>query len=156
MKNDRPRNYTVKALEFRVVREPGAPDPRAVDGPAAVITIVKALDIIPDDAREHFVVLMLNAQNKCIAWHAVSTGTLSATLVHPRDVFGPALRTMGVASLILVHNHPSGDPKPSAEDIRLTRQLAEGARLLDLRIHDHVIIGNGTDKFTSMATEGLL
>jgi len=85
----------------------------------------------------------------------VSTGTLSASLVHPREVLGPALRE-GAAALILVHNHPSGDPTPSREDLRLTQQLADGARLLDLRLHDHVIIGNGTAQWVSLAQRGAL
>jgi DNA repair protein RadC len=70
--------------------------------------------------------------------------------VHPREVLGPALRE-GAASLILVHNHPSGDPTPSLEDLRLTRQLVEAAQLLDLRLHDHLIIGNGTEEWVSLA-----
>jgi DNA repair protein RadC len=70
-------------------------------------------------------------------------------------VLGPALRE-GAASVILVHNHPSGDPSPSREDVRLTRQLADGARLLDLSIHDHLIIGNGTERWVSFAERGLL
>jgi DNA repair protein RadC len=71
-------------------------------------------------------------------------------------VLGPALRIMGVASLVLVHNHPSGDPIPSQDDIRLTRQLVEAGRLLDLTIHDHVIIGDGRDACVSFVEQGLL
>jgi RadC-like JAB domain len=85
----------------------------------------------------------------------VSTGTQSASLVHPREVLGPALR-VGAASLILVRNHPSGDPTPSPEDLRLTQQLVDGAELLDLRLHDHVIIGNGTERWVSLAQIGAL
>lgn len=85
----------------------------------------------------------------------VSTGTQSASLVHPREVLGPALR-VGAASLILVHNHPSGDPTPSGEDLRLTSQLAKGAQLLDLRLHDHIIIGNGTEEWVSLAQRSAL
>ena len=81
------------------------------------------------------------------------TGTQSAALVHPREVLGPALRE-GAAGLVLLHNHPSGDPTPSREDLRLTRQLADGARLLDLRLHDHIIIGNGTEQWVSLAQRG--
>lgn len=150
------KNYTIEAVKFQVVREPGAPDPRLASGPADVVALVKTLGMIPDDAKEHFVVLMLNARNQCIAWHHVSEGTLNASLVHPREVFGPALRMLGVAGLVLVHNHPSGDPAPSREDIRLTRQLVEGARLLDMQIHDHVVIGNGTNTYVSFSERGLI
>jgi DNA repair protein RadC len=79
----------------------------------------------------------------------------SASLVHPREALGPAIRE-GAASLLLIHNHPSGDPAPSREDLKLTRQLADGANLLDLRLHDHVIIGNGTLRWISLAQRGQL
>jgi DNA repair protein RadC len=75
--------------------------------------------------------------------------------VHPREVLGPALRE-GASALILIHNHPSGDPTPSKEDARLTRQLVDAARLMDLRIHDHVIIGNGSGAWMSFAARGLM
>jgi DNA repair protein RadC len=85
----------------------------------------------------------------------VSVGTQSASLVHPREVLGPALRE-GASSLILIHNHPSGDPTPSREDLKLTRQLVDGATLLDIRLHDHLIIGNGTLRWASLAQRGAL
>jgi len=103
-----------------------------------------------DDDKEHFWVIFLNAQNHYLMHPLASTGTQSASLVHPREVLGPALR-VGAAALILLHNHPSGDPTPSREDLRLTQQLAEGAQLLDLRLHDHIIIGNGTERWVSLA-----
>ena len=149
-------NYRVREVRFSVVRE-SASDPRELSHPSAVVQLVRRLGdaIIPDDAREHFVVLMLSAKNRLVAFHRVSTGTLSGTLVQPREVFGPALRTMGVASIVLVHNHPSGDPTPSREDIRLTRQLADAGRLLDLPVHDHVVIGDA-NAWLSFSERGLL
>jgi DNA repair protein RadC len=153
----RPVNYRVREVRFSVVRE-SVSDPRELSPPASVVALVGKLGdaMLPDDAREHFVVLMLNAKNRLVAFHRVSTGTLSGTLVQPREVFGPALRTMGVASIVLVHNHPSGDPTPSREDLRLTRQLVEAAHLLDLKLHDHIIVGNGADAFMSFADRGIL
>jgi DNA repair protein RadC len=85
----------------------------------------------------------------------VSEGTLTTALVHPREVFAPAIRDRA-AALILVHNHPSGDPTPSREDLRLTRQLADAGKLLDIAVHDHIIIGNGTDAYVSLAQRGAL
>src|SRR5437899_2775397 len=124
-----PVNYTVRVVRFAVVREAAVtPLPRTLSEPDAVATLAR--EVIPDDAREHLGVFFLNARNGLVAYHEVSTGTLSASLVHPREVFGPALRLMGVASLILVHNHPSGDPEPSREDIRLTRQIVDVAKVL--------------------------
>jgi len=149
------RNYSVKEVRFKVVRESAAARLRLSE-PQAVADFITRSGLIPDDAREHFVILLLDSQNGVVATHHVSIGTLSASLVHPREVFGPALRVMGCASIVLVHNHPSGDPTPSQDDLRLTRRLAEGAKLLDLRIHDHVILGNGSGQWVSLAQRGAL
>jgi DNA repair protein RadC len=145
-------NYTVDVVKFRVVREAGHMERAPLSDVATAATLAAAL--IPDDAREHFWLLLLDAQNRLVAGDEVSVGTLSASLVDARGVFGPALRVMGVASLILVHNHPSGDPEPSREDIRLTRELVQAGRLLGLTVHDHVILGN--PGHVSMAGRGLL
>ncbi len=149
-----PTAYRMHVVSFSVCRESNAGERSILSDPAAVATLARQL--IADDAKEHFWILMLNAQNRLVAAHEVSTGTLSASLVHPREVFGPALRVMGVASLVLLHNHPSGDATPSSEDLRLTRQLVDGAKLLDLKIHDHVVIGNGTEQFTSLSERGAM
>lgn len=109
--------------------------------------------LMEDLKKEEFRVVLLNTQNGYIKDEIVSEGTLSASLVHPREVFRPAIRE-SAASLILLHNHPSGDPTPSREDVKLTRQLVEAAKLLDLKIHDHVIIGRG--RFVSLAQRGLI
>ena len=155
-----PSNYTVRTVSFRLVREPDAPRRPRLSDPATVANFARQL--LPDDSREHFGILMLSAQNGLVAYHEVSVGTLNASLVHPREVFGPVLRVMGVASIILLHNHPSGDPTPSREDLRLTRQLVEAGGLLDITVHDHIIIGHGpdhdglTDKWVSLAQTGRL
>jgi DNA repair protein RadC len=148
-----PKNYTVRAVSFRLVREGSAPRAQLGD-PTAVATI--AGQLIPDDGREHFGILLLNKQNRLIAYHEISVGTLTASLVSPREVFGAALRTLGCAAVILLHNHPSGDPKPSREDIRLTRQLVDAGKLLDITVHDHIIIGSGRSAYESLAARGEL
>ena len=109
--------------------------------------------LMEDLRREVFRVALLDAQNGLLRDRVISQGTLSASLVHPREVFKPAILE-SAASVILLHNHPSGDPTPSREDIRLTRQLVECARLLDLRIHDHLVIGHG--RFVSLAERGII
>jgi DNA repair protein RadC len=144
----RAANYAVRVVRFTVVREPDAAPIRTLSQPDVVADV--AHQLMPDDAREHFGVLMLNARHGLVAYHEVSVGTLSSSLVHPREVFGPALRMLGVSSLILLHNHPSGDPEPSREDLRITRQLVDAAKLLDLTIHDHVILGNGSGDYVSL------
>jgi DNA repair protein RadC len=130
-------------------RTPGA---RAVlSGPGEVYAAFGPL--MEDLKHEVFRIALLDAQNGLLRDRIVSEGTLSASLVHPREVFKPAILE-SAASVILLHNHPSGDPTPSREDIRLTRQLVECARMLDLRIHDHVIIGHG--RFVSLAERGII
>jgi DNA repair protein RadC len=83
----------------------------------------------------------------------ITRGLLNSSLVHPREVFRAAIAE-AAAGIIVVHNHPSGDPTPSAEDRTVTRQLAEAGRLLDLPLYDHVVIGG--DRYLSFATAGLL
>jgi DNA repair protein RadC len=109
--------------------------------------------LMEDLKKEIFRVALLDSQNGLLRDVVVSEGTLSASLVHPREVFKPAILE-SAASIILLHNHPSGDPAPSREDLRLTRQLVECSKLLDLRIHDHVIIGR--ERFVSMAQRGAI
>jgi len=147
--------YRLKVATWIVHREPGQPSPRILSSPQAVALLARDLLRAADDDKEHFWTIFLNAQNHYLMHTLVSTGTQSASLVHPREVLGPALRA-GAASLILIHNHPSGDPTPSHEDLRLTRQLVDGAQLLDLRLHDHIIIGNGTERWVSLAQRGAL
>jgi DNA repair protein RadC len=107
--------------------------------------------LMEDLKKEVFRIALLDAQNGLLRDVLISEGTLSASLVHPREVFKPAILE-SAASIILVHNHPSGDPTPSREDLRLTGQLVECSKLLDLRIHDHVIIGR--ERFVSLAQRG--
>lgn len=149
------KRYRLKVATWTVVREPGKPSPRKLDSPEAAAALAQDLVRECDDDKEHFWVILLNAQNRFLLAHLVSTGTQSASLVHPREVLGPALRE-GAASLILIHNHPSGDPTPSREDLSLTRQLADAAKLMDLTIHDHVIIGNGSHAWVSLAARALM
>jgi DNA repair protein RadC len=149
------KRYRLKVATWTVVRELGQPSPRKLDSPEAVVELARDLLRDQDDDKEHFWAILLSAQNHYLLAHLVSTGTQSATLVHPREVLGPALRE-GAAALILIHNHPSGDPAPSREDLRLTRQLVDAAQLVDLKIHDHVIIGNGSGAWVSLATRGLM
>jgi len=109
---------------------------------------------LADVDREHFVVLMLDTKNKVIAISTVSIGSLNASIVHPREVFKPAILS-NAASIICGHNHPSGDCQPSKEDRALTTRLVECGRLLGIQILDHVIIGS-EGKYLSLADENML
>ncbi|GBC99117.1 hypothetical protein HRbin17_01638 [bacterium HR17] len=103
--------------------------------------------------REHLKVILLNIRNQVLDVVTVSVGTLSASLAHPRECFKEAIR-QSAAAVIFVHNHPSGDPTPSPEDIALTRQLVDAGRLLGIEVLDHLVIGDGT--FVSLRERGLL
>jgi DNA repair protein RadC len=99
---------------------------------------------IKDAGQELFVVLDMNGKNGIIDKRLVTMGLLDASLVHPREVFRGAIVNMA-KSIVCVHNHPSGDPTPSAEDIRITSQLVEAGRVLGICVLDHVIIGRNDD-----------
>lgn len=92
---------------------------------------------------EHFVVLMLDTRGCCVTHEIISIGSLTRTLVHPREVFFSAIRHKASA-IILAHNHPSGDPTPSTCDFELTTRLAEAGKLMGIPIHDHIVIGQGS------------
>ena len=105
-----------------------------------------------DERREHFVVLLLDTRNGVMRHKTVSVGDLSSSIVHPREVFTEAIRH-GAASLIVAHNHPSGDPVPSPEDAAVTRRLAEAGELLGIELLDHIVLGDG--RFVSLKERGL-
>lgn len=97
---------------------------------------------LKDKKQEEFHVLMLNNKNHIIKEQIIYKGTLDAAIVEPREIFKEALRN-SAAKIILVHNHPSGDPQPSDEDVEVTRRLIETGKILNIQVLDHVIIGNG-------------
>ena len=103
--------------------------------------------------KEVFMVLLLDARNCLIRGVTISVGSLTASIVHPREVFKPAILD-SAASVIFIHNHPSGDPTPSQDDLKITSQLVEAGRMIDIRVLDHVIIGRGS--FTSLAGKGFI
>lgn len=124
-----------------------------------VVSIKKPTDVLPytldirDKKREHFVVFYLNARNEILKRDFVSIGTLNTSLVHPREVFKPAIEH-SAASVIFVHNHPSGDTTPSEDDIKLTKRLISAAEILGIEILDHIIISK-TD-YLSMKGKNLI
>ncbi|MDA3129270.1 DNA repair protein RadC [Aliibacillus thermotolerans] len=103
--------------------------------------------------QEHFVVLCLNVKNEVIHRQTLFIGSLNSSIVHPRELFKEALRR-SAASVICLHNHPSGDPSPSPEDIEVTKRLSECGRILGIEVLDHVIIGD--HKFLSLKEKGYM
>lgn len=92
--------------------------------------------------KEYFKILILDTKNQVISIENISVGSLNSSIVHPREVFREAIKKSS-ASIILVHNHPSGDPTPSGEDINITKRLIEGGKILGIEVLDHIIIGDG-------------
>jgi DNA repair protein RadC len=103
-------------------------------------------------AQECFIVIALNTRNKVIEKHLVSLGTVNSALVHPRECFRPLIQS-GASATILAHNHPSGDPTPSGEDIKITRQLIQAGEIMGIKVLDHVIVG---DTALSLREAGLV
>jgi len=106
-----------------------------------------------DKKKEHFVIFYLDSRNQEIKREIISVGSLNANLVHPREVFEPAVRNL-VAQIILAHNHPSGDPEPSEDDLEMTKRLVESGKILGIEVVDHIIITK--TGFMSFKEKGLI
>jgi DNA repair protein RadC len=118
-----------------------------------VVRVSKPIFADLDADKEHFVLLALNNKNRINGYKVVTTGTLTASLIRPADVFSAALY-LAAAAVVFVHNHPSGDPAPSLEDQDITRRLKECGEMLAIRVLDHVILGQ--ERFFSFSDKGLL
>lgn len=121
-----------------------------IENPHHAYNLVK--DQLENEKREVFVIILQDVRGNVIGQEMISVGTLSNTLVHPREVFYPAIRHKA-ASLILAHNHPSGDPSPSPQDHKLTERLVHVGKLMGIPVRDHLIIGNPS--FVSLREHGL-
>lgn len=143
-----PRRYTslTPSMILEVTKSYGAPvhSPEEI---AAILAPFSSLD------REVFLVVSLDAKNQVLAIEVCHLGTLTMSVVGPREVFRAAILA-NASSVVVAHNHPSGDATPSPEDIAATSRLAEVGRMLDIPLHDHLILGAGT--FTSLRARGLM
>jgi len=97
------------------------------------------IPLLKDELKEKFILICLNSANKIIKFETISIGSLNSSVVHPREIFKAAIENSS-ASIILLHNHPSGNPEPSNEDIAITRKLVEAGKILDIPVFDHIII----------------
>jgi DNA repair protein RadC len=145
----------VKALEVLACIELGKRILKQQEPLRAVTpqTVYESLRDMRSLKKEHFVAIYLDTQNEEVAREIISIGTLNASLVHPREVFEPALRHVA-ASIIVAHNHPSGNLKPSHEDLLVTKKLVDSGILLDIHVLDHIIVTN--TGYVSMKERGLL
>jgi DNA repair protein RadC len=126
-----------------------------VVNPVDVVNVCEDLRML---AQEAFVIITLDAKNHMIDKHLVCLGILDATLVHPREVFRVAISD-NAAAIVCAHNHPSGDPTPSTQDLQITRQLIEAGKVIDIKLLDHVIIGRETKErpgYLSLRENGLV
>ncbi|MFZ4450555.1 RadC family protein [Salibacterium aidingense] len=147
-----------KALELRAALELGRRIYTFQENEKYVIRSPEDVSrYVMDDMRfltqEHFVILCLNTKNQVIHRQTLFIGSLNSSIVHPRELFKEALRR-SAASVICLHNHPSGDPAPSQEDIDVTKRLMEGGKILGIEVLDHIIIGDR--KFTSLKEKGCI
>lgn len=132
---DRPETHFIREIAVRYVG-------RAKRAPAAIHAPFEAVGfmrrVVTDDAREHFLAIYLDGRHRPIAHQVVSVGTATASLVHPREVFQPAVLA-GACAVIIGHNHPSGDPSPSGEDRAVTQRLAKAGELIGIRLLDSLV-----------------
>lgn len=138
----------IRELSKRLLEE-GSREYSRVRGPEDAAAYL--MPILRYEVKENFVVLLLNTQNKIIGHRVVSIGSLSASIVHPREVFKEAIK-VNAASIIVAHNHPSGDPTPSREDVAVTKRLVKAGNVMDINVLDHIIIGDS--KYLSMKEKG--
>lgn len=137
------------SLGLRVAKQ--APTTRyKIEHPIHAYNYIK--DELEHERRELFMVILQDTKGCAMGHHVITVGTLNNTPVHPREVFAPAIRHHA-ASVILVHNHPSGDPTPSPQDFEVTDSLIEASRLMSIPINDHLIVGAG--KYVSLRQKGV-
>jgi len=132
----------IKEVRVQTVRETGLVG-ESVQKPETVVKVWResvATAQWYDPEKEAFVAMLLDRKNRVKGWNMISLGTVDASLVHPREVFRAAV-VDSAASVIVAHNHPSGDPTPSAEDLRVTRQLVAAGKVLGIPVLDHIILG---------------
>jgi DNA repair protein RadC len=148
----KPAHAALVCASFELGRRLYRPEagPRALSQASDVHVVARDLELA---RREHFVAFYLDARNRVLIRETISVGSLCASIVHPREVFAPAIERRA-ASIILAHNHPSGDPEPSADDLALTRRLVQAGVLLGIEILDHLVIGHGI--YVSLKSRGLM
>ncbi|MBE0571680.1 MAG: DNA repair protein RadC [Ignavibacteriaceae bacterium] len=137
-------------LSRRILSQPKWFANKKITSPQDIAEIF--IPILRDDNKEKFIVVCLNSTNKIIKHETISIGNLNSSVVHPREVFKVAIDNSS-ASIILIHNHPSGNPEPSNEDIRITKKIVETGKIMEIPVFDHLIIAGET--YTSFVEKRL-
>ena len=151
-----PQHYTIKEFQLIVRDAPAIPaeiQPFVGIQYRSSMDVYRAFSQLSSMPTETFLVLHLDGKNRMVGMTTCSIGSMTASLVHPREVFRPAIANL-TAGLIFLHNHPSGDPGPSSEDIQITKRLCEVGKLIGINCLDHIVIGSG--RYFSFADEGML
>ena len=149
-----PKAYVVFSRVV-LVKEKGAmyDVQKKIESPYDAYKAITEITKVQEEAQEVFGILILNSKNKIVAVHEVSRGALNSSLVHPREVFKPAV-LHNAAAIICFHNHPSGNPEPSRDDIETTKRLVEAGKLLGIEVYDHIIVGD--DRYVSLKEMGVM
>jgi DNA repair protein RadC len=137
-------------LSRRILSQPKWLSNKKITSPQEIAEIF--IPILRDDNKEKFIVVCLNSANKIIKHETISIGNLNSSVVHPREIFKVAIDNSS-ASIILIHNHPSGNPEPSNEDIRITKKIVETGKIMEIPVFDHLIIAGET--YTSFVEKRL-
>ena len=137
-------------LSRRILSQPKWLANKKITSPKDIAEIF--IPILRDDNKEKFIVVCLNSTNKIIKHETISVGNLNSSIVHPREVFKVAIDNSS-ASIILIHNHPSGNPEPSNEDIRITKKIVETGKIMEIPVFDHLIIAG--ESYTSFVEKRL-
>ena len=127
-------------------------DFKTISNPLDGAKVIKAY--IGNSDRENFVVVCLDTKNNITAIHTVSTGTINETIVHPREVFKIAILANS-ASIIIAHNHPSGNPSPSEDDVKTTKKIFDAGEILGIEVLDHIVLGD-EGQYVSLKESGLM
>lgn len=149
---DKQASKRVNIVTLRMVRESSFLGPRQVKCAADAVEVARPF-FLSDADRETMIVIALDTKHHPTCVHEVSVGSLDATIVHPREIFKTALLA-NASGIICLHNHPSGDPTPSIEDLAVTKRLQDAGKLLGVELIDHIVVGNG--RFESLKAGGLM
>ncbi len=149
--------YRINTFKIQLIRDSSikVENLPKIESSQDAVNIIRQIPEIKYADREHFVVLFLNTKHRVLWIDIPFHGTIDASSVFPREILKAAI-LCGAAAIVVAHNHPSGEPAPSREDIQITKELNSACELMQVRLLDHIIVGDGNEKFVSMRDSGLM